>query len=109
MPCAVSSLKAASEAAISAVNAIDYYHHVKDDRLRRFLEINTLDTVFDLEDDPATFKHGYMLNGEGIYWRQDRNPVAEGIVILIEYDERMEERVRKSVDSVLRYGILEYG
>ena len=89
MPFEALSKKLASEAAIEAVNAIDYYHHVKNDELRVFLENNTLDTVFDLEEDPTMFKQGYMLNGEGVVLRYGQSPVAKGIVVLIEYDERM--------------------
>ena len=89
MPCEVSSMKDASETAILAVNAIDYYHHVKCDDLREYLENNTLDTVFDFEEDPAKFNHVYMLDGQGIICYEDQPPEEKGTVILIEYDERM--------------------
>ena len=50
----------------SEEEATGYYSHVKDKHFRRFLENNTLDTVFDLEDSPTSFKHVYLLDEEGI-------------------------------------------
>ena len=49
---------------------------------RRYLNNNPIDTVFDLEDEPAKFKFVYLHDKPGV-------SMKEGIMIL-EYDERME-------------------
>ena len=75
-PCEKSSFDDSREdaciKAIAAVRAKDYYSHVECEHFREFLENNTLDTVYDLEDDPTIFKHVYMNTN-----------------VLIEFDERL--------------------
>ena len=39
------------------------YSHITDEHLRQFLQINGLDTVFDLEEEPSQFNYIAFENG----------------------------------------------
>ena len=65
-----------------------YYSHVESKKLRKFLEINSLKTVFDFEEYKTEFRHIYF-----------RNNFQEK-VILFEYDSQVTESVSEQISKV---------
>ena len=71
------------------------YSFVKDENFRVFLQANTLDTIFDIEEEPTEFKQMQFASDYYTYHNYSQR------IIIFEFDSRMTENISNDLRQLV--------